>query len=162
MNVFIVPITGCYVISSRANCYSYFTNTGITWSDARQECISRGYDLATITTLEENSLLFSLTSGSSCWIGINDIDNEGTFVWADGSESTYRQWDSGEPSDAGGNEDCGETVLGESWNDQPCALANICYFCSTTGKSVSMYILVNFKSSNSSINAWEVKRIRFV
>ena len=39
-------------------------------------------------------------SGYYCWIGYNDIDNEGTFVWDDGSTSTYTNWADGEPNDA--------------------------------------------------------------
>ena len=32
-----------------------------------------------------------------CWIGINDLSSEGTYVWIDGSDSTYRHWNPGEP-----------------------------------------------------------------
>ena len=79
--------------------------------------------------------MFSLNPGSDCWIGINDRDNEGTFIWADGTESAYTRWSSGEPNDYRGNEDCGETFPNEYWNDNPCITRlNLCYLCSTTGK----------------------------
>ena len=83
--------------------------------------------------------MFSLTTGSNCWIGINDIDINSTYIWADGSESTYRRWNSGEPSN--GNEDCGEIITSGYWNDQPCTHANLCYLCSSIGKFMSIYIL---------------------
>ena len=98
-NKFIVPTTGCDAISSGGTCYSHFTSTGINWVDARLQCVSRGYDIATVTSLEENTLMFNLNPGSDCWIGINDRDNEGTFIWADGTESAYTRWSSGEPND---------------------------------------------------------------
>ena len=61
--ILIVPTTGCDVISSEGTCYSNFTSTGINWVDARLQCVSRGSDLATITSLEENTLMFSLIVG---------------------------------------------------------------------------------------------------
>ena len=131
-----MPTTGCDAISSGGTCYSYFTSTGINWADARLQCIARSSDIATITSLEENSLLLSLTSGSNCWIGINDRDNEGTFIWADGTVSTYTRWNSGEPNDAGGNEDCTEIYSTSYWNDQQCTDSSSCYLCSTNGKLI--------------------------
>ena len=45
------------------------------------------------------------TSETTCWIGLNDIDTEETFTWADGSNSTYRRWSSGQPNNYDNNED---------------------------------------------------------
>ena len=67
---YLVARSGCNGISSTGSCYTYFTSTGINWADARQHCVSRGYDLATVTSKEENALMYStLTSGTNCWIG---------------------------------------------------------------------------------------------
>ena len=96
-NIFLVPTTGCDVISSGGMCYSYFTGTGRNWADSRQQCLARGSDLAIITSSEENTLLASLITQSTCWIGFNDINSEGTFTWADGSQVTYTGWSSGNP-----------------------------------------------------------------
>ena len=30
--------------------------------------------------------------GHYCWIGFNDAAREGTFVWSDGSDSDYTNW----------------------------------------------------------------------
>ena len=35
------------------------------------------------------------------WIGVNDIDEEGTFVSTDGSVLTYTNWRTGEPNNNG-------------------------------------------------------------
>ena len=137
ISVFIVPTTGCGTLSNDGICYAYFTNTGISWVDARLECASRGYDIATVTSLEENTLMYSIaTSGTSCWIGLNDIDTEGTFTWADGTNSTYRRWSSGQPNNLGGNQDCVETYSSSSgyWNDAGCTVNQYCYFCGSIGE----------------------------
>ena len=69
----IVPTFGCNVLSNDGICHAYFTSTGISWADARLECVSRGYDIATVTSSEENTLMYSIaTSETTCWIGLND------------------------------------------------------------------------------------------
>ena len=130
-----MPTTGCNVLSNDGTCYSYFTNTEISWADARLECVTSGYDLATVTSSEEDTLLYSLaTSGTSCWIGLNDIETEGTFMWADGSSSSYRSWSSGQPNNVNGNQDCVETFNSQYWNDEDCTVNQNCYLCGSIGK----------------------------
>ena len=34
----------------------------------------------------------------SCWIGANDLETEGTFVWSDGTELDYTNWYPGQPN----------------------------------------------------------------
>ena len=41
---------------------------------------------------------------------MNDIDEEGMYVWTDGSPVTYIKFDPGQPNNAHGGEDC--VVLG--------------------------------------------------
>ena len=140
-NILIVPTTGCGAISDGGTCFSYSTSTGINWVDARLQCVTRGYDLATVTSLEENTLIYSLSGGSDCWIGYNDRYIEGTFIWADGSINTYTRWLTGEPNDGSGNEDCVIIHSTGYWNDARCTALRPCYLCSATGKILSMYIL---------------------
>ena len=132
--MFVAPTSGCDAISDEGTCYSYFSSS-INWQDARDMCLARGGDLATVTSLEENTLMFnSHPSVSRCWIGLNDIDVQNTFVWADGSSSTYRRWSSGEPNNVQGTyEDCVEIWSSQHWNDQSCGTTLGCYFCSATG-----------------------------
>ena len=61
-------------------------------------------------------------------VGLNDIGTEGTFVWSDGSNSSYRNWISGEPNNAG-DEDCAHSQP-ITWNDLPCSQPVACYYCS--------------------------------
>ena len=131
--MFVAPTSGCDAISDEGTCYSYFTSS-INWQNARDMCLAWGGDLATVTSLEENTLMYNtVTAADGCWIGLNDVDNENTFVWADGSVSTYRRWNSGEPNDYGGNEDCVVFWWNQFWNDFICEYTLGCYLCSATG-----------------------------
>ena len=86
------------------------------------------------------------------WIGLNDISVEaGTdasrFVWADGSDSTYRQFATSPESQAyprakGVNWDCvsfrynrhPNYTLSDGWHDRPCGSTVFSYFCSKPGE----------------------------
>ncbi|XP_078607085.1 uncharacterized protein LOC144879470 [Branchiostoma floridae x Branchiostoma japonicum] len=61
------------------------------------------------------------------WIGLSDVQEEGTFVWTDGTELTasdYTHWRPGNPDNAvvGDGEDCVEIrqELDYMWNDVDC------------------------------------------
>ena len=94
----------------------YVSNSASNWSTANQSAISNGGHLADISSSGENSFLASKISTYS-WIGYNDVAIEGTFVWSSGSQSTYTNWRSNEPSNSGGNED--HTILwpNQEWSD---------------------------------------------
>ena len=40
------------------------------------------------------------------WLGINDIDIEGTFQYATGGNLVFTNWDAGQPDNAGGAQNC--------------------------------------------------------
>ena len=75
-------------------------------------------------------------TGSDCWIGLNDLDNEGTFVWADGTNSSYRNWEAGQPNnlESNGDQDCVHSWVTQEWNDLWCRTIKSCYFCSSIGE----------------------------
>ena len=131
----VVPTDGCNAISDDGHCYTSFTSTGINWEIARLECVSRGYDIATVTSSEENTLMYNTrTSSSFCWIGLHDRYTDGTFVWADGSNSTYREWSSGYLNDDPDSEDCAMTLDSLRWDVQSCSNTLTCFFCDSHGK----------------------------
>ncbi|CAH1796015.1 unnamed protein product [Owenia fusiformis] len=99
---------------------------------AQDDCVTRGGNLATIRNADEQSFISNMITETS-YIGFNDITDEGTFVWQDGSSSTFLNWGPGEPNNAG-NEDCAEVVSPQwgkpgIWNDIPCE-REMPYLCS--------------------------------
>uniref|UniRef100_A0A8C2A2P0 C-type lectin domain-containing protein n=1 Tax=Cyprinus carpio TaxID=7962 RepID=A0A8C2A2P0_CYPCA len=93
------------------------------WSDSRQYCRDRGADLLIINT-EEKQRLVSTLFKETVWIGLSDREQEGNMKWVDNSPLKQGFWESNEPNDAGGNEDCIELNPAKSvlnnWNDIPC------------------------------------------
>ena len=70
-------------------------------------------------------------NGESFWIGANDIDIEGDWVWeSDKSKLVFSDWHDGEPN-AYLNGDCCQIKwynLLYRWNDEPCH-ASCLYIC---------------------------------
>ena len=80
-------------------------------SDARTTCLSRGGDLASITSSQErnwlNNRLRAVSSWSnSFWIGLNDRDMSRHFYWSDGSPYRLKAWSPGAPSDFSSRSKC--------------------------------------------------------
>ena len=48
---------------------------------------------------------------ASYWIGLTDYASEGTFRWVESHQTpSYTNWESGEPNNHDGNEDCAAKV----------------------------------------------------
>ena len=103
-------------------------------------------DLLTNNQVVANALVISPSNRqtSDFWIGMNDINIEGTFQYTTGGDLVFTHWSYGEPNDSQvmmfffifiltifkitentltysqGNEDCGITWFGPNWNDVPC------------------------------------------
>ena len=79
----------------------------------------------------------------SCWIGLSDLETEGTFKW-ESSNSTVEltDWYGGQPDNKGDVEHCIEMRLeyGNKWNDQSCStlLHGICQF-----RNVNIYFTLD-------------------
>ncbi len=112
-----------------------FCDTRAAWTTARDACAAVGYTLVTIESAAENTWVGTTAFGisdSDWWIGLNDVAVENTHVWVSGSTSTYRAWQTGEPSGRG--EDCAAIVNGSGgetrgqWVEGDCA-STIRYVC---------------------------------
>ena len=105
------------------------------WNCGRQWCQAWGGDLATFTSLEEYNLMYSTITGVDyCWIGYNDIDSEGTWVWVDGNSSIYTNWHPDEPNNGRGIQDCGWTWEDQKVDDVHCDILVLCSLCSKIGQ----------------------------
>ena len=77
--------------------------------------------LTDINSTQENDFIHSLAGPGRIWIGFNDRDFEGMFVWTrTGQAGAFTNWSSLEPNDHDGGEDCA-VVDNTDWNDVACA-----------------------------------------
>lgn len=81
------------------------TQSPISWLAARQEAISKGGDLVRIDSATENDWLRTTFSARHYFIGLNDRAVEGQFRWADGSQGSFTNFESGDPNDVDGTQD---------------------------------------------------------
>uniref|UniRef100_I3KV79 C-type lectin domain-containing protein n=1 Tax=Oreochromis niloticus TaxID=8128 RepID=I3KV79_ORENI len=74
-----------------------------------------------VCVLVEQSFIASFTKKRT-WIGLNDIEQEGTWKWVDGTPLTLQYWGRYQP-DNGGEEDCVHVGRDKqkSWNDLSCS-----------------------------------------
>nr|XP_039258003.1 lectin-like [Styela clava] len=83
----------------------FFSANQMNWYEAEIMCQNKGGRLLTKGILDVNTrrrIFDKITEEkSSFWIGLNDIDNEGVFVWSTGDvlSSTSSLWAPREPSD---------------------------------------------------------------
>ena len=116
---------GCSAVPSYSNHEYRFQFGSFTWDQAETYCKDTfGGHLASFHSDQEFNAVYDALSSvrgaaPNGWIGLNDLTAEGTFVWSDGTSVVYTNWKSGEPNDAGNNEDCGE-LTGAKWIDAPC------------------------------------------
>ena len=76
----------------------YIPGTPRNWDDARAYAQSFGGDLVSVNDQAEQDFVTRTFGVLNPWLGLNDIDNEGTHVWANGDPVTYTNWSPGEPN----------------------------------------------------------------
>ncbi|XP_077993134.1 macrophage mannose receptor 1-like [Glandiceps talaboti] len=101
-------------------CYKQLTGS-YTWDSAKEACVGDGSDLVSIEDIYEQyyieTHMFQL--GSQIWIGLNDLEQKGTYGWSDGSPVFYTKWAIGEPSYNTG-EGCVQMTRTGGWDDTKC------------------------------------------
>jgi gliding motility-associated-like protein len=116
-------------------CAMYFiAKTDKSWLNSQQDAMAVGANLTSILSQAENDAIVQaanaqgLTGGA--WIGYTDAAVEGNWIWVDGSQSTYTNWNQGEPNNSSGipcyqDEDAALIQFSNGkWNDL--AIQNIC------------------------------------
>lgn len=116
-------------IVNPANGHSYYLTSPTTWSNAEAFAMTMGGHLATVRNSQEDSWLYATFIHhpgvtDTLWVGISDAAEEGTFVWASGETSAYRNWAPGEPNNLGNIENYGRYFqpyhdYAGKWNDAP-------------------------------------------
>ncbi|VTJ88990.1 Hypothetical predicted protein, partial [Marmota monax] len=94
------------------------------YADAQLSCQGQGGTLSMPKDEAANGLMAAYLAQAGLarvFIGINDLEREGAFVYSDRSPmQTFNKWRSGEPNNAYDEEDCVEMVASGGWNDVAC------------------------------------------
>ncbi|KAI8791706.1 C-type lectin mannose-binding isoform [Biomphalaria glabrata] len=113
---------------------AFVSNTAANYTTATSICKQKNGLLMTVKTLERINILKTLMKNDRfVYIGLNDIVQEGNFVWSDGtllSQTEMAIFSVGKPTPANSAEDCVvyDTVYGA--NDVPCSFLQkyVCEF----------------------------------
>jgi hypothetical protein len=81
-----------------ANQHPYYLLSETDWIAAQAMAITLGGSLVSISDAAENAWVKSHAGDLDCWIGINDIEVEGTSAWISGEPVLYTNWAAGDPS----------------------------------------------------------------
>ncbi|XP_075717253.1 collectin-11 isoform X2 [Rhinoderma darwinii] len=111
------------------------------YTEAQAYCQERGGTLSMPKDETSNSLIASYINQdglSRVFIGINDLEKEGHYVYSDRSPmQTFNKWRQGEPNNAYDDEDCAEMVSSGGWNDVSC-LITMYFICEFDKEHVSL------------------------
>ena len=111
-----------------------------TWYEAQKYCRSRNGDLAIVTNMEVLNQLSDMTTETS-WIGLNDFNRTtmdlypNSWRWSTQtrSRSGYMNFQSVEPNNWSGREECVQTWNDGTWNDFKCSA--LAHFVCFSGKN---------------------------
>ncbi|MCC6971709.1 MAG: right-handed parallel beta-helix repeat-containing protein [Phycisphaerales bacterium] len=88
-------------VANPGNGHHYYVVQGADWTQLEAFAQTLGGHLATVESLLESDWINANLTNSQTrklFLGLSDAALEGTFVWADGSTSVYRNWRSGQPA----------------------------------------------------------------
>ena len=112
-----------YWILHAGHCY-FECATELKWIDAQSYCRNVGGYLVSIETETENNFLADTFPSGGYWLGGNDIEQNGVFVWDSGSDFIFDNWDDGQPSDQLDKVDCMRSrgTGTWKWHDRDCGV----------------------------------------
>ncbi|MBN2695071.1 VCBS repeat-containing protein [bacterium] len=121
--------TGCELKYNSAKYYLICNETIKNYANATSYCSSLGGNLLKIETAAENQFIQPLLLGNT-FMGADDIDVEGEFLWFDNSSLYYSNWRESQPDNYQDNEDCLMIYSDGSWNDISCE-TELSFICET-------------------------------
>jgi len=111
-------IPGFEFLGSREGVSYYLSDKRRNWWKAVTIAEAAGGQLAVISDEAENDFLQSITTVNAAYIGLSDKQEEGNFMWIDGTPLTYTNWFKDQPNDFGNKQDHVEFLSNGQWNDQ--------------------------------------------
>ena len=121
-------------ISNGKSCYKLFTSSK-TWENAKEECKKWNARLVKVESSEENDFikteLLPTDEDDNYWIGLSDSDNEGDWMWTDGTQldsDGYKNWGDNQPDNEKDKQNCVLIAIRTSdpdhngkWHDKRCS-----------------------------------------
>ena len=148
---------------------------GITWDAASAAAANRGGYLATVTSPEENALLFQLIKGRpelwahhaagdswGPWIGglqpAGSAEPDGGWSWVTGEPFVYAHWAAGEPNNVSPGEDRVHFIgkhssVGDSWNDKANLASGLVSYAVEYEHNIDPAPILEFKFDETGSNA---------
>uniref|UniRef100_A0A3B4ATD7 Uncharacterized protein n=1 Tax=Periophthalmus magnuspinnatus TaxID=409849 RepID=A0A3B4ATD7_9GOBI len=77
---------GGVVHNETSHCFQILPEK-MNWTDARQQCLDRGGDLAMVRTDALRGLLALNVTERGVWLGLSDVQSPGKLLWVNGSEA---------------------------------------------------------------------------
>ena len=149
------------------------TPTGIAWTAARDAAVQMGWQLASVTSHEENEFIFSLVDDANYWwnnfgpwLGGYQVDKNseatGSWAWVDGEPWSFTAWSAGQPDNYLNKEDylqyylpsAGRDSTWNDWENQPPHEAPVAYVIESVVPEPSATLLLAF----GSLAAWLLRR----
>ena len=93
---------------------------------AESYCINLGGRLASIQSKDgwdkiANGQFLSIKT-NGLWLGLNILNKTAGYQWTDNSPVSFTNWNTGQPDNFNGVEECTETRPDQKWNDINCFL----------------------------------------
>uniref|UniRef100_A0A3Q0R3L6 C-type lectin domain-containing protein n=1 Tax=Amphilophus citrinellus TaxID=61819 RepID=A0A3Q0R3L6_AMPCI len=112
-------------ITFRGRCF-FYVSAKMTWGDAEKFCLTNRAHLASVHSAEEyysiQRMIKNLTQGlGRTWLGGSDCQNEGVWLWSDGTPFDYRH--KGKFDNRWWRQHCLQMNYGEQnlWDDVQCS-----------------------------------------
>ena len=102
----------------------YKYDSQLSWTQSQAACQSNNANLASVLDIGINNFVQNLLTSRS-WIGGNKPSGSpagSSWMWINNSTWAFENWNTGEPNDVGGIEDCLEMYSHNGkWNDGECS-----------------------------------------